>query len=135
MFEKTVSTIRIAYFFLAWLFLGGIIVQVYLVGLSLFVSRSGFLTQRAMWEAHIGLGHWIGVLPLLMLVLVFLGRFPPPVKVLTASLFGLYLLQSQVFAIIRQDAPVVAALHPVLALLLFILSLSTARHSLKSLSA
>lgn len=135
MVEKIVSAIRIAYSFLAWLFLGGIIVQVYLVGLSLFVSRSGFFARQAIWNSHAWLGHWIGALPLLMLLLVFLGRFARSVKLLTASLFGVYLLQSQVFAFIRQDAPVVAALHPVLALLLFILSLSTARRSLKSLSA
>lgn len=135
MSEKFVFATRIAYFLLAWLFVVGIVIQVYLVGLSLFVTRSTFFTHRAVLDSHTGLGHWIGILPLLMLVLVFLGRFPRSTKIQTGLLFALYLLQAQVFAIIRQDAPIVAALHPVLALLLFILSLAAARRSLDLITA
>jgi hypothetical protein len=133
--DKFVFTTRMAFFLLAWLLVAGIVIQVYLVGLSLFVIQSSFFIRRAVLDSHSGLGHWIGILPLLMLLLAFLGRFPRAIKIHTGYLFALYLLQAQVFAIIRQDAPVVAALHPVLALLLFILSLATARRSFKLITA
>jgi hypothetical protein len=135
MSEKFLFATRIVFFLLAWLFVVGIVIQVYLIGLSLFVTQSSLFTRRAILDIHIGLGHWIGILPLLMLALALLVRFPRPLKLQTGSLFALYLLQAQVFALTRQDAPVVAALHPVLALLLFILSLATARRSLNLITA
>ena len=126
MSTKIVFGVRLAFLLPAWLFVAGILFQAYLAGLALMAGGPGLLTRRAIWDTHIGLGHWIGILPALMLLLVFLGRFPRATRALTALLFGLYILQAEVFAIIRQDAPALAALHPVLALLLFVLGLNLA---------
>jgi len=126
MSTKIIFGVRLAFLLLAWLFVAGILFQAYLAGLALIAAGPGLLTRRAIWDTHIGLGHWIGVLPALMLLLVFLSRFPRATRALTGLLFGLYILQAEVFAMIRQDAPALAALHPVLALLLFVLALNLA---------
>jgi hypothetical protein len=68
--------IRILYVIVAWLFPVAILVQVFLVGLSLF-------TTQPYWDAHIEVGHSIVVLPALQVLLAYLGKIPPPAKGLT----------------------------------------------------
>ena len=63
---------------------------------------------------------------LLMLVSVYTGRMPGQMKRLTWVLFGVYVLQADVVLFLREQAPVVSALHPVLALVDFALALSLA---------
>lgn len=126
MLSRTIFGIRLVFVFLAWLFVAGILFQAYLAGLGLLGGGSTLFTRQRMWDTHIGLGHTIGVLPLLMLLLVFLSRFPRAIKALTGLLFGVYIIQTTVFAMVRQDAPALAALHPALALLLFTLALTVA---------
>jgi hypothetical protein len=101
----------------AWLFPVAILVQVFFVGLSLF-------TGQAFWSTHITFGHSIGILPILLVVLGYLGRLPRQAKRLTWLLLGIYLVQAELFAIVRTAVPTLAALHPVLALVLFALALT-----------
>ena len=103
---------RIVYAVVVSLFLVGLLAQVYLVGLSI-------LGGRPSWNAHIGLGHGLGLLGLLMLVSAYLGRLPCPLKPLSWLSFGVYILLADVVIFMRSSAPLVAALHPVLALVLF----------------
>jgi hypothetical protein len=103
---------RIVYAVLSSLFLVGILAQVYLVGLSI-------LGGRPSWPAHIGLGHGLGILGLLMVVSAYLGRLPRPVKPLTWLAFVVYILLADVVIFMRDSVPLVAALHPVLAVVLF----------------
>lgn len=110
---------RILYLIGAWLFPVVILVQVFFVGLSLF-------TGQAYWDIHRSFGHSIAVLPLLLVILVYLGRLPRSEKLLVWILFGVYIVQAEVFAAIRADVPVLAAFHPVLALVLFALALIVA---------
>src|SRR5258708_8537199 len=107
---------RILYLIVAWLFPVAILVQVFRVGLSLF-------TTQPYWDAHIGFGHSIVLLPALQVLLAYLGKIPPPAKGLTWLSLGLTLIQTEVFAMIRTAVPTLAALHPVLALVLFALAL------------
>jgi uncharacterized protein DUF6220 len=100
----------------AWLFPIAILIQVFLVGLSLF-------TGQAYWSTHRGVGHTLAILPLLLIILAYLGRLPSGEKRLIWLQFGVYLVQAEVFAAIRTDVPFLAAFHPVLALVLFALSL------------
>lgn len=106
---------RIIFLSIAWLFPVAILVQVLFVGLSLF-------TERPYWDAHITLGHTIGILPILLVILGYLGRLPRWMIILTWLALGTYLVQAEVFAAIRADAPFFAAFHPVLALVLFALA-------------
>ena len=113
---------RILYLIVAWLFPVAILIQVLLVGLSLF-------TGQAYWSTHRDVGHSLAVLPLLLVILAYLGRLPRSEKLLIWLLFGVYLVQAEVFAAIRADVPLLAAFHPVLALVLFALALIIARRS------
>ena len=111
-----VKWIRILYLIIAWLFPLAILVQVLFVGLSLF-------TSQPYWDAHVSLGHTIGVLPILLVILGYLGRFTRRTIILTWLALGTYLIQAEVFAVIRADVPLFAAFHPVLALVLFALAM------------
>src|SRR5258708_29303717 len=117
-----VKSTRILYLIAAWLFPAAILIQVFLVGLSLF-------TGQAYWSTHRDLGHSLAVLPLLLIILSYLGRLPRSEKLLIWLLFGIYLVQAEVFAAIRADVPILAAFHPVLALVLFALALIIALRS------
>lgn len=103
---------RYGYLGVAVLFVVGILLQVYLVGLSL-------LGQRPSWDDHVGLGHGLGILALLLVLLVYVGRQSEGLKRLTWVNFVVYVLLADVVIFMRVDAPLVAALHPVLAITLF----------------
>jgi hypothetical protein len=114
---------RMAYLVLAWLYVVAIVVQVLLIGLNLFAGEP---TR----DAHVGFGHFIGVLPILMLIVAFAGRLPGPAKALAGWQFGLFILQAEVFAAIRGAVPVLAGFHPVLAMIVFALAVYAARQAL-----
>jgi hypothetical protein len=117
------SWARVAYLVVAWLFIASLLMQVFLAGLSLFVTGS-------YWEAHIGFGHSVpGLLALLLVVFALWGRLPRAAVLLTVLLFALVIAQTEVFAAIRADVPLAAALHPVNALILFALGVGLARRA------
>lgn len=103
---------RYAYALSAWLFVVGILTQVYLLGLT-------FLAGRSTLPVHAGLGHGLAVLPLFMIVTAYTGRLPRPMKPFTWLALVFYLLLADVVIFMRQSLPIIAALHPVLAVLLF----------------
>jgi hypothetical protein len=116
------TTLRWAYLVLAWLYVAAIVVQVLLIGLNLFAGEP---TR----ETHIGFGHMIGLLPILMLIIAFAGRMPGPAKSLAGLQLGLFVLQAEVFAAIRGILPVLAAFHPVLAMIVFAVAVYVARRA------
>jgi hypothetical protein len=103
---------RYAYAAVAWLFVAGILTQVFLIGLSL-------LGGRPSWQTHIGLGHGLAIAPLLMIVLAYAGCLPRPMKPFTWLVLAIYVLLADVVIFMRGSAPIIAALHPVLSVLLF----------------
>jgi hypothetical protein len=64
-----------------------------------------------------------------MLISMYLGRQPSSIKRLTWLLFGVYVLQADVVIFLRVQAPVISALHPVLALVDFTLGQALARRA------
>jgi mercuric ion transport protein len=110
--ESRATVSRYVYTIAAWLFVVGILTQVFLVGLSLLGGQPG-------WQTHIGLGRNLGILALLMVVLAYTGQLPRPMKRFTWLNFAIYILLADVVIFMRELAPLVAALHPVLAVLLF----------------
>lgn len=113
---------RYVYFGLACLFVTGVLLQVFLAGMVVVARQMG-------WDAHIGLGHTLAGPLLLMLISMYLARLPGSVKRLTWLLFGVYVLQADVLIFLRVQAPVLSALHPVLALVDFALGFSLARQA------
>jgi len=103
---------RLFYAVANWLFLAGVLTQVFFAGMVV-------VAAKMTWESHISLGHILSAPLLVMLITMYLGRLPGSVKKLTWLLFVTYLLQADVVIFLRVEAPVVSALHPVLALLEF----------------
>jgi hypothetical protein len=110
------------YLIVACLFVIGVLVQVYLAGMVVVSFRMG-------WGNHTTLGHTLLGPLLLMLISMYLGRLSQPMKWLTWLLFGVYVFQVAVVILLRVQAPIAAALHPVLALIDFALGLTLVRRA------
>jgi hypothetical protein len=113
---------RYVYLAASWLFLAGVVVQVFLAGMVV-------VALQMTWNLHRDLGHMLGIPMLLMLITMYLGRMPRSQKRLTWLLFGAYFLQADVVIFLRAQAPVIAALHPVLALFDFAIGWILARRA------
>jgi hypothetical protein len=103
----------------AWLFAGCIVIQVFLAGLGVFESPQRFLTHR-------DFGYLFGWLSLIALLIAAIGRLPRRL----IGLAGLTLVQmalQSVLILFREDAPAVAALHPVNGVLLLVTTLVLGR--------
>ncbi|HZD55973.1 MAG TPA: DUF6220 domain-containing protein [Anaerolineales bacterium] len=110
---------RMVYLIVAWLLVLGVLAQVFLAGMVVVSGQMG-------WGEHIVLGHALGLPLMLMLLSAYLGRSPAVITRLTWLLFGVYVLQADVIIFMRGSAPLVAAFHPVLALVDFSLGLTLA---------
>lgn len=110
--DKRLKISRYAFLVCAWLFVAGILTQVFFVGLSL-------LGGQPSWRSHIGLGHGLGLVVLLIMALAYSGQLPGRMKRLSWLSFGTYILQAEILTALRSALPLAAALHPVFALLLF----------------
>lgn len=113
---------RTVYLVVSWLFVVGVLVQVFLAGMVVVAVKMG-------WDNHITLGHSLAGPLLLMLVSMYLARLPGSMKRLTWILFGVYVLQADVLIFMRFTVPVLSAFHPVMALLDFALGFSLARQA------
>lgn len=115
---------RYIYMGAAWLFVTGIVLQVFLAGMVV-------VARQISWNNHIGLGHMLAGPLLFMLVTLYLGRMPRRVKTLTWTLFIVYAIQADVIIFMRLSAPVISAFHPVLALVDFGLGYFLARQAVR----
>ena len=113
---------RTIYAVAAWLFVAGVAVQVFFAGMAA-------VARQWNWDNHVGLGHLLAAPLLVMLVTMYLGKLPGRMKRLTWLLFGVYVLQADVLIFMRASAPVLSALHPVLALVDFALGFALARQA------
>ena len=120
------SFLRIAYVGGTGLFLVVVVVQFFLAGLGVFGATS--------FDAHTVLGHLLWMLAVVLVVLAFLARLPRLTLLLTGGLAVLSVVQS-VLPFLRDDAPAVAALHPVLALAIFLLAHALVRRSSRYLAS
>jgi hypothetical protein len=113
---------RWIYQIFAWLFTVGVMVQVFLAGMVVVAVRMG-------WDAHVSLGHILAGPLIVMLITMYTGKLPGRMKRLNWLLFLNYLIQADVVIFLRSQAPVVSALHPVLALIDFALGYYLARQA------
>ena len=113
---------RWIYQIFVWLFTAGVVVQVFLAGMVVVAVRMG-------WDTHVSLGHILAGPLLIMLITMYIGKLPRRMKWFTWGLFLNYLLQADVVIFLRSQAPVVSALHPVLALIDFALGFYLARQA------
>ena len=112
--------LTIAYAVAAWIFLATLVIQVFLIGLALFDDESFRETHREFGFTAVGLAA-------LLLLIVGLAARPGRREVgLVVGAFVLYIVQTSLPGL-RDTYPVVAALHPVVALGLFAMSVQIAR--------
>lgn len=108
----------------ACLFLAGVVVQVFLAGLGLF--------ELTDWKTHGNLGWGLELAPPIVLLLAYLARADRRTMGLSLLLMVATFIQPEL-ALARHEAPVLAALHPVNALVVFFLAWLVARASLRAL--
>lgn len=114
-----VRAARYAYVALAWAFLVGLVVQVFFIGLGLFGSSD--------WtEVHVGFGWLLHLVPILVLGAAALARAGRR-RILYAAALAAVTFVIPIVVLFRADAPFVAALHPIGALLAFWLGVIVAR--------
>jgi uncharacterized protein DUF6220 len=106
-----VSGARWLFLALVWIYLAAILVQVFLAGIGLFGAAKDF-------EPHVGLGWILHLVPVLLLIVAAVGRVGSGLLWWTAALLLVQFIQP-ILATLRNDLPLVAALHPVLALVVF----------------
>jgi hypothetical protein len=110
---------RITFALVAWLFVGAILYQVFLAGIGLFNPGVD------QFNAHRGFGWSLHAAPLLVLLVGWAAHPGRGTMWMIAALFVLVLFQPFLPSA-RVDSPVVAALHPVNAVLIFWLGMTIA---------
>jgi cytochrome b len=103
---------RFAYSALAWLFVAAVLTQAFFAGAGLF--------HWTTMDTHIGFGYVVIFLPMFMLLLGVPARIDRRTALLNVLLFVMAFIQP-ILVYAKEDAPVLAAFHPVNAMLLFVL--------------
>jgi Family of unknown function (DUF6220) len=106
----------------AWLFVGCILVQVFLAGMGVFDGPGRFATHREF-------GYLFGWLTLVMVVIAIAGRLGRVLIGLTLLALVQFFLQS-ILILFREDQPAIAALHPVNGVLLLVVAIAIGRLAL-----
>jgi hypothetical protein len=117
---RSIGLARLAFLASAWVFLACLVIQTFLVGLDVF-ARLGSSTHRDFAYVY----GWLAP------ILVLLGgaaRVPTGTRWLTVALLVLFAVQT-LLPSMREDVPLLAALHPVNALLIFALAIVVARRT------
>ena len=116
---------RLGYALLASVFVACDAAQVFLAGLGVFDGPE-------YWVRHTSFVHLFGWLPLLMIPLAFVGRLPRGLRFLPAGLLSLIAMQ---YATANSNETVVAALHPVGALAIFVVAIIVARRAWRNVAS
>ena len=118
---RTLARTR-AFPILAWSYVAALAIQVFFAGLYVFAGASNI-------ELHRNMAHVIGALTALLIAATFIGRVPE--KRLVFGVLGLLLVQGMLVHVHQwfEGFAVVAALHPVNALVLTYAALTLAKRS------
>lgn len=119
--SRRVKFSRLGFAGLAWIFTACIVIQVFFAGMAVFENP-------VYWRRHEIFVHLFEIVPLLMFILAFLGRLP---RGMAWGSFGMLILIFAQYMTAHQWA---SALHPVIALLLFLGAVHVAKRSLQIVS-
>ncbi|WP_274362407.1 DUF6220 domain-containing protein [Paenibacillus thermotolerans] len=98
-----------------------IFIQVFLAGLALFWNS-------AQWASHTGFSRLLLVVSILIVVISFIARLPNALRLRSAGLLGIFILMA-VSVKLPSGIGYLSALHPVLALTMFMGTVSLARNT------
>ena len=116
------SVLRQAHAWIAWLFVGSIVVQVFLAGAAI-----ANLGGSGNFDAHAAFGYEaVGIIALALLVTAIAARTGRRNIAISVGLFVLYIVQT-ILPNMRDSVPSLAALHPLNAMILFVLAIWYAR--------
>lgn len=118
---RAIGPARLAFLVGTWLFAACIVIQVFLVGLDLFARLGGSVHRD--WAYIYG---WLA--PILVLLAAW-ARVPTATHRLTVLLLVLFAIQT-VLPSLRDQLPILAALHTVNALAIFAVSVVLARRAI-----
>ncbi|WP_436343902.1 DUF6220 domain-containing protein [Natronorubrum sp. FCH18a] len=110
---------RYGYCGLAGLFAACVLVQTYIAGMAIFVDPEN-------WTLHASFVHLFEVVPFLMVFVAFLGRLSWPLRLLPVGLFALISAQ---YATAHVFGSLTAAIHPVVAVVIFWLAVVATKRS------
>jgi mercuric ion transport protein len=103
------KSLRLSVLIGIWLFVACLLIQLFTVGMSVFINPSW-------WTHHSLFSHVIGVLGFVLLLTALFGRFPREIWSLIALMNLLFVVQGST---VHLPIPFSSAFHPVNALLLF----------------
>jgi hypothetical protein len=107
---------RLILMWIVRIFALGIVVQVFLAGLAIFVDSAN-------WAAHSSFPRYFAFLPIIMIVLTFFTKLPVSVRIKCFQLIGMIILMF-LTAVLSSKIGILSALHPVIAIMLFMTSTS-----------
>lgn len=107
------------------LFIVGVMIQVFIAGMAVFVDPAN-------WSLHASFVHYIELLTLIMLVLAFFGRLSRVLKITPIALF--LLIGVQYATALGFSGSLVAAVHPVNALVIFGIAVITTHRAWRTMS-
>ena len=99
---------------LAWLTFGCVTVQTFIAGMAVFTNPNH-------WETHTTFVHLFEFLPLLMVIFAFAGKLSSALRWQSTAIFLLIIAQYA-----TANIPSAGAVHPVIALVMFWLTLTVA---------
>lgn len=108
---------RIVFILLSFVLAACILLQTFFAGAAIF-------TDPAIWRYHVNFVHFFEFIPILMLVFAFCGKLPNGFKWISGALLLLLFAQYATAHI-----PTISAIHPVIALLYFCLSMLVVQQS------
>jgi hypothetical protein len=121
--------LQYVYLLVAWAFVLGIAAQVYIAGMFIFSSASWL-------EVHSALGWTLITSTLLLPVLAALGRFPGSLILLNVALIVLAIAQESLVTFLRRlHLPALEALHPLNALIIFLVAMMAAYRATRWVAA
>jgi hypothetical protein len=112
---------RTVYVVLTWLFVIGLLVQVFLAGRGVFDNPLLFGTHR-------DFGYLLEIVPALLLIVGLVAGVGRRLSAFAIVAFLLFLLQSVLVAA-RDSSPTIAALHPVNGFLIVLIAIAMAREA------
>ncbi len=115
---------RVVFVIIAAIFAVCVLIQIFLAGLATFVEVGD-------WDLHRDFIKYFELLPIAMLLLSFLGRLPAVMRWQSGGLFILIILHyiTSKMGEISPDIQVTAALHPVIAFGILLLSIILVRRA------
>lgn len=112
---------RTVYVVLTWVFVVGLLVQVFLAG-------RGVFDNPLLFDTHRDFGFLLEIVPILLLVVGLIAGVGRRLSAFAIVAFLLFLLQS-VLVVARESSPTIAALHPVNGFLILLIAIEIAREA------